>query len=139
MGPEIPDSNNIARYCSPRTVPDGNLQATAFLLRADESELSVNWLEYLGRANREGEIDALKEVFARKLTRVGASAKFAVLNVGKLCGTVKRESPDGRKLTVAHEREDDDPSHSCIYGLRHDDEAIAEMMVALVENVYLAK
>ena len=41
-GDTIPDQNHIARLCRPKQVPEGQIQATAFMLRADEEFLSVN-------------------------------------------------------------------------------------------------
>lgn len=46
-GDTIPDQHHTARYCRPKQVPYGQIQATAFMLRKDEGSLSVNWLEFL--------------------------------------------------------------------------------------------
>ena len=46
-GETIPDQNHIARFCRPMQAPEGQIQATAFmLLRAGEESLSVNWLNF---------------------------------------------------------------------------------------------
>jgi len=60
-GDPIPDKDHIARLCSPKTVPDGQIEASAFLLRRDEESLSINWLESLNCSSRECEITESKE------------------------------------------------------------------------------
>jgi hypothetical protein len=82
-GDKIPDQHHIARFCRPMQVPDGQIQATAFMLRKDEECLSVNWLEFLNRSSRESEIAELRKIYSAKFN-VGARAKIAVLNVGEV-------------------------------------------------------
>ena len=38
-GDTIPEQDHIARYCRPSQVEDGQIQATAFMLRVDEESL----------------------------------------------------------------------------------------------------
>lgn len=109
------------------------------MLRNDETELSVNWLEYLKRSTRADETAELQRVFARKMRRVPAAARFVVLNVRTVRTTIEAESTDGRKFRVEHDPQPDDASHSLIYGLRHDDEEIAELMVSLVQEPWPAR
>lgn len=139
-GPPLPDNDHIARYCPPKTVSDGNVQATAFMLRSNETELSVNWLECLKCRSRAEEIGDLQKVFATKLT-VRANARFVVLkNVGTIRETIEQKSSDRRKITIEHEPEaPQDMSHSCVYGLRHQDEEIAEIFVQLIEETHRAR
>ena len=87
-GDKIPNHDHIARYCKPITVEDGQIQATAFMVRTGEESLSVNWLEFLSCSNRENEIAELRKIYSRKFNKVGMSAKIAVLNIGEVCGKV---------------------------------------------------
>ncbi len=140
-GDTIPDQHHIARYCKPTQVPGGQIQATAFMLRKRDASLSVNWLEFLNRLNRENEIAELRNTYAAKLT-VGAHAKIAVLNVGEVREKVLTESPDRRNLEILHDpqsRTVNDPSHSGIYNLKHDDELIAELILETVRETYPAR
>jgi hypothetical protein len=73
-GDKIPDRHNIARYCRPTHAPGGQIQATAFMLRAGEESLSVNWLEFLNCLSRDSEIAALRNIYSAKLG-VGAHAR----------------------------------------------------------------
>lgn len=134
-GQAIPDSDHVARYCRPSTVPDGEIQATAFMLREGEEYLSVNWLEALGHSDRTSEIRELQDLYARKL-HVGAAARIAILNVGSVRAKVVRESQDMRLLRVLHEPIiPDDPSHAGIYDIPQDDDLVAELIAqAVLEN-----
>jgi hypothetical protein len=140
-GDQIPDTGHIARFCKPMQAPEGQIQATAFMLRSDEEYLSVNWLEYLNCSNRDHEINEIRNVYSEKLN-VGARAKIAVLNVGEVREKVLTESPDKRNIEVLHEPIENDayePSHSGIYKLKQDDELIAELILETVHEVYPAR
>lgn len=141
-GDKVPNSNHIARYCKPTQAPDGQIQATAFMLRSGEESLSVNWLECLNCPNRENEIIEIRNIYATKFRRVGANAKIAVLNVGEVREKVLTESEDRRNLEVLHDPKEDeppDPSHSGIYNLKPDDELIAELILETVLEDYSAR
>jgi hypothetical protein len=106
-GQTIPDSDHVARYCKPTTIDEGEIQATAFMLREGEEYLSVNWLEELKSPSRASQIFDLQKLYGKKL-KVGATAQIAILNVGTLRTKVERESPDSRLLRVLHEPEEPD-------------------------------
>jgi len=141
-GDPLPDSNYIARYCKPTQAPNGQIQATAFMLRSGGESLSVNWLEYLNCSSREHEISEIRNIYPSTFRRVGANAKIAVLNVGEVRGKVLTESEDRRNLEVLHDPKEDepsDPSHSGIYNLKPDDELIAELILETVLEDYPAR
>jgi hypothetical protein len=137
-GDRIPNQNHISRYCKPTQVLDGQIQATAFMLRAGEESLSVNWLEFLGHSSREEEIADIRKIYSAKLS-IGVRAKIAILNAGEVCNKVLAESPDSRKLEILHDPLENDPSHSGIYNLRNDDELIAELILETVLETYPAR
>ncbi len=135
-GDHVPDSDHVSRFCKPATIDDGIVTGLAFRLREGEEYLSVNWLEYLACDDRSTQIAALRDVFERKFSKVSATARFAVLNVGALCAYVRSESRD---LTVVHEPERDDESHCGVHGLRLDDEVIADMLAEIVQETFPAR
>ncbi len=137
-GETIPDQNHIARFCRPMQAPEGQIQATAFMLRADDESLSVNWLEFLDCSNRENEITKMRTIYSETFT-VGARARIAILNVGEVRKKVLTESQDGRNLEVLHTPLTNDPSHSGIYNLKQDDELIAELILETVRESYSAR
>ena len=139
-GEKIPDQNHIARFCRPMQAPEGQIQATAFMLReTDKNHLSVNWLEFLNCSSRESEITKIRTIYSETFLSVGARAKIAVLNVGGVRKKVLTESPDGRNLEVLHAPLMNDPSHSGIYNLKQDDELIAELILETVRESYSAR
>lgn len=137
-GDKIPNRDHVGRYCSPKNVSNGEIQATAFMLRADEESLSVNWLESLNCSNRESEIAELRNIYSAKLN-VGLRAKIAVLCVGEVCEKVLTESPDRRNLDVLHDPIVNDLSHSGIYNMKQDNELIAELILETVLESYPAR
>lgn len=137
-GQIIPDSNHIGRYCSARTVDNGEITAAAFMLRKTELYLSVNWVEELKQPDRITEIRELQDLYSRKL-KVGSTARIAILNVGAFRNKVARESSDGRLLQVTHEPEFDDPTHAGIHGIPHDDEMVAELIAESVLEIHPAR
>jgi hypothetical protein len=101
------------------------------MLRRNDDGLSVNWLEFFKSSDRKEQISKIRKVYNKKLN-VRKSARIAVLNVGDVCGNVQTKSPDARELEVLHAPSSHDPSHSGIYGLRQNDELIAELILETV-------
>jgi hypothetical protein len=136
-GDRVPDAHHVSRFCKPSTVDNGEVQATAFMLRANEPYLSVNWLECLDCGSREEEIEAISGVYRRIFSSIRPNARIAVLNVGGTRKRVARYSDDSRDLWFVHEpTEPDDMTHSGIYNLREDDEVIAELIAQSVQQVH---
>src|SRR5437867_12489750 len=139
-GQVIPEADHVARYCRASSVENGEISATAFMLRQGEEYLSVNWLEQLKRPSRATEIRGLQELYTRKFNRVGAGARIAILNVGALRTNVERKSSDRRLLPILHEPIiPDEPSHAGIYDIPYDDETIAELIVEVVQEKHPAR
>lgn len=140
---KVPDKDHIARLCKPSQIQDGVIMAPAFMLRIDEGELSVNWLEILRYTDRENELVEIRNIYSKKF-RVSKNARFAILNVGELCKNVFEESPDNRTLEVLHtpiynsDPEKEDQSHSEIFNLKYDDELIAELIIEAIQDTYPA-
>lgn len=138
-GQAIPGSDHVARHCKASTVEGDKIMAAAFMLRQGEEFLSVNWLEELKCPDRSSEIRALRDLYTRKMTRVGVGARIAILNVGALRTKVESESPDNRLLRVIHEPELNDPSHAGIYDIPYDDDIVAELIAEAVLDKYPAR
>ncbi len=138
-GDALPQQDHVSRYCKGTAcTEDGQVTGAAFQLRQNEEYLSVNWLEYLQQPHREEEIREIRRILSSKLA-LGHSARIAVLNVGQTISFVRAESPDGRNLRILHDPKQNDPSHSGIYDLRHDDDLIAELMAEVVREIYPAR
>jgi len=112
---------------------------TAFMLRSSEEFLSVNWLEYFRFYDRKKEMQRIRDALQKKL-RIGVDAKIAVLQTGKMVDYVYNRSQDHRKLSVKHKPEENDPSHSGIFGLKDEhDLFIAELIAEVIQETYPAK
>lgn len=140
----LPELYNCARYVggaqldTDTETPNG----AAFRLREDKQEeyLSTSCLELTGESEREEQIEALRKIYeARDDFRVGATSKFAVFEVASMKHSVMKESEDSRKLDVRYKPEPHDQTHTGVYGLRFDDDVIADLMAQCVSEVYSAK
>jgi hypothetical protein len=137
-GDRIPDEDHVARYCGPKHIADGKVDASAFRLRPNEEYVSVNWLEFLNCLDRESELTELRRIYSAKPLKLSNKGRMAILNVGKVCEKVCRESPDKRNLDVLHNPGPNDPSHSGIYNLRQDDVWIAELIRQAIQETHPA-
>ena len=138
----IPRDHHVSRYCGGVSLLNGGVTGASFLLKDDEEYLSVNWLDFLGLDNRDGEIEEVRRVLATKLT-LGSTAILAVLNVGDTQDHVRQNSQDDRDLRVLHRPDEPpdkpDPSHSGIFDTNEDEQLIAELIAAKVLETYKAK
>ena len=139
IGDKIPEQDHIARYCQSTKVENGQVLPSAFMLRPTDKWLSVNWLEVLDCSSRVSEINEIRSIYTHKLNRLGARSLIAVLNVGEICQKVYDESEDRRKLEILHDPEENDPSHSGRYKLKHNDMLIAELILETVQETYPAR
>lgn len=139
-GDVLPDKHHVSRLCLPKTVQDNQLLGAAFLPRAEDNYLSVNWLECLKCKSRAEEIVAVQNTYISKLN-FSNKARIAVLNVGITRLMVRSKSSDNRNLDFLHMPEDNDASHSGIYNIKNDDMEIAELILSTInqENIYKAK
>lgn len=134
-GDRLPDQDHISRYCKPTTLlENGQPSGASFMPRPDDEFLSVNWLEYFALSDRQEQITQVLRVIR---LRPAATAKIAVLNIGRILNRISRNSD--RVLAVLHEPEEDDPSHSGIHGYRHEDDLVADLIAEEVREIYSAK
>ncbi len=59
--------------------------------------------------------------------------------MGETISYVRTRSPDARNLSMLHEPEEDDPSHTGIYGFQYDDRLIADLIAEIVQETYPAR
>ncbi len=109
---------------------------TAFMLEEKDQDdaLSVNWLEFLRCADRVLEIAEIQRILALKMKKVSKNSRIAVLNVGQSLTAIDRFLNGKLNVTVLHnpaseEGRWDDPSHSSIYGLTRNEDALTAATV----------
>jgi len=142
---QVPPTDHISRYCPKKHIVGDRISGAAFELRGPteqreaETYLSVNWLELLCLAGRDDEVAEVRRVFASKL-RMHKRDRIVVGQVGEIIENVLTGSPDGRRLTVVHEPEGHDPSHSGIYGLHVEDDLLyGELIAEVCQEAYPAR
>jgi hypothetical protein len=147
-GDPIPEADNITRWCGGSHVdPEtGSIGPGAFMLRAKDTDrlLSVNWLEYFKPLNRESQVDEVRKVLTKKMSRVGPNSRLAVLNVKHVISSVQDATGDNASISILHapvslEGQWDDPSHSGIYGLKIDDDISPVALSQIIIEIYPAK
>ena len=135
-GDRLPDKDHISRYCKFTSLVNDQPSRASFMLRPDEEFLSVNWLEYFGLKDCQEQMSQVRQNITLNLT---PRAKFAVLNVGNVINYVRENGPDNRALSVFHEPEEDDPSHSGIHGYGFEDDWVADLIAEVVQETHPAK
>ena len=131
MTGEIPEEDHVVRYASPRLVlEDGSVSGSAFVLRPDDSGLSVNWLERFG-GSKEEQLSEVRKRIRMKLRRNG---RFAELNVGSTREFVDEHAT----IQFVHDPlmsegvHPDDPSHTEVRGLPSPDGERASLVGDLI-------
>lgn len=131
-GDPLPDTDHVARYCKPTTIVGGQPTGAAFMLRPIDSFLSVNWLEHFGDIGQDGQISEIREHISLGLAPSGL---FAVLDVGETIAYVYTNSVN-ITLSILHEPEQDDLSHSGIHGYGYEDDMVADLISEQVRGLY---
>ena len=106
------------------------------MLNPGHDFLSVNWLEYFDLPDQQAQLTQVRQNIRLNLA---PRAKFAVLNVGNVINYVRENGPDNRALSVFHEPEEDDPSHSGIHGYGFEDDWVADLIAEVVQETHPAK
>ena len=119
----LPDPHHVVRYVKPSLVFQELIEGSAFLLRTNETGLSVNWLECWPAADTLAQLDYVRSIVRLKLSKQG---RFARLNVGSTKQYVIDSAAEiGIDLAMNIRSEplepasgfDADPSHAEITGL----------------------
>lgn len=142
-GDPVPDQHHVSRYCSrSRLTENGEVTAAAFQLTPgkEQEHISVNWLEFLELPDRQSEIAEIRRVLAAKGLTLRRTGRIAILRVGEVLDFVRTEAPDSRNLQILHEPEQDDPSHSGIFGLGlgPENDLIADLLAQTVGETHSA-
>lgn len=121
-GDDLPNADHIARYCPPRQIADGLPLASAFVPRAHDSHLSVNWLEFFDAPNSKDAVDEMRAVFGAAF-ELRPNGRFAVLNVrnAKLVARAQLQ----RSVRIQHLPTEDNPAHAGIAGYSMTDTRVA--------------
>ena len=132
---DLPDEHHVMRLVSfSRLLRDEDERIIgflpqAFMMREDEKNLSVNWLEKFGGTYAENVRCSVKTF--RSTMNVRPKSAFGVGNVKKIkdaCGCV-----GAKKVRILHAPEEDNEAHSVITNLPREEVALYE---ALADDVF---
>ena len=130
-GDPLPEENEVARYCSRKHCPDDVLQATAFVRRENEDDLSVFRLQTFPDEDREGAVNCIRRE-ARGYLTVRRSGRFVTVKVGQL----KRAAQGvGAALRVIYSPKRGGPSHSSVVDLPDKEEEELRVATAIMRLV----
>ena len=136
----IPGNNRVARFCKASSILEGQPTGASFLLRQNESYLSVNWLEKLGLSTLDKELTSLLSIYNKtfKEGTITARTRTAILHVDKTIEHVSDATEGKTSLIVTHEPSKNTKSHAGIWGYSFAENMIAELIAQSVipENVH---
>ena len=138
-GHDLPDEDHVVRYAKFTDIlDDGKLNCSAFQLRATDSGLSVNWLEYFRDRPKSEQIDEIRCQIRLTLRRSG---RLVELNVGMTREHVGQRLDEFRFVHAplpADDSHEADPSHSEIVGLPSGDSPEAELIGDMIAECVMA-
>jgi hypothetical protein len=136
---DLDPSHHIFRYVGGASIDGDFIEPAAFRRKVKDGKLeeglSVNWVEYFKKATPKEAIAPLREIFDKKF-KIGATAKFALLNVG----AAKTAAARYTAVSIVLDEQDDDPSHSLIKD--YDDalnNQVAEELKKVINESFPAK
>jgi hypothetical protein len=131
---DLDPSHHIFRYVGGGSIDGDFIDPAAFRRKVKngklEEGLSVNWVEYFQKATPKEAIAPLGEIFRKKKFKIGATSKFALLNVGAAKTAASRYTT----VSIVLDEHDDDPSHSLI---KDYDEALNDQVAEELKKVII--
>lgn len=136
QGEAIPREDSVARLCGETKLSEDKKRTLAGAWKLSSSDrkspephLSVNWLEFFANACREEQLENIRHILAKKMSRVPRNGRLAVLTVEEIHRAV---SEVGQSVRVLHQPSDqlevEDLSHSGIFDVEQDEDVIAQAL-----------
>ncbi len=145
-GLDLPHEAHVVRYVKPTDVRDsGKIAGAAFCLRAwraDDTRLSVNWLECFDNLTKEEQVAEVRRLSRLTMRQRG---RLAELNVGATKEHLRSRLDSVRFVhapLAAEDTHEADPSHSEVNDLPAEDspeaELIGDMIAQTITAIYPA-
>jgi len=128
--------HHIFRYVGGGSIEGDFIDPAAFRRKVKDGKLeeglSVNWVEYFEKATPKEAIAPLRETFVKKKFKIGATAKFALLNVG----AAKTAAARYTSVSIVLDAQENDPSHSLIkdYDEAFNDQVAEELQKVIIDS-----
>jgi hypothetical protein len=111
---ELPADHHIFRYVGGGSIDGDFVDPAAFRRKIKDGEmetgLSVNWVEWFEAATPHEAVQPLRDVFIKKGFRVGATSRFALLNVA----IAKESASLYARVSIVQDEQPNDESHSLV-------------------------
>jgi hypothetical protein len=136
LGDDLPPDHHIFRYIGGGSIHDDFIEPAAFRRKNKggqlEAGLSVNWVEWFGTATPEEAVQPLCAVFRNKEYKVGATSRFALLNVA----TAKESASKYAPISILQYKQPKDESHSLVtaYPEALNDEIAEQLHKAMITS-----
>ena len=136
---DLDPTHHIFRHVGGASIDGDFIEPAAFRRKKKDGKLeeglSVNWVEYFQKPTPKEAVPPLRDTFLSKGRKVGATSKFALLNVG----AAKTAAMKYATIAIVLEAQHDDPSHSSV---KDYDEAlndqVAEQLASVIMDAYPA-
>ena len=140
MDDEIDPGDHIFRYVGGGAIDGDFIDPAAFRRKIKDGKLekglSVNWVEWFEKTTPQDVVQPLREVLIRKKFTVGATSKFALLNVG----AAKTAASKYSAVAIVSDKQPDDQSHALVtdYDEALNDQ-VAEQLAKVIITTYPTK
>jgi hypothetical protein len=133
---DLDPSHHIFRYVGGGSIEGDFIDPAAFRRKTKDGKLekglSVNWVEYFEKSTPKEAIAPLREIFEKKKFKIGATSKFALLNVG----AAKTAAARYTSVSIVLDAQENDPSHSLIrdYDEAFNDQVAEELQKVIIDS-----
>lgn len=137
-GDVLPDDANVVRYVRPGQIDGDTVDGSAFRLRANESGLSVHWLEIFEDLAKTEQLDEVRRLSRLSMSRNG---RLAELNVAEAIQHISDMLDSPRIVHSPLDAADlyeADPSHSEFLGLPDSESPEAALIGDMIAELVLA-
>ena len=134
-GDDLPDEDHVVRYVRPSLIDDDHIDGGAFILRKDETGISVNWLEIFEGDDQVGPLDEIRRLLRLVPANTGQFAKLNVGDTKKYVSAAAREAGIFLEINVLEAPlaatcdYEPDPSHAEIIDVPNNGNNDAAMLV----------
>ena len=137
-GDVLPDDANVVRYVRPSHTDGEIVDGSAFRLRANETGLSVHWLEIFRDLTKEEQLDEVRRLSRLSMSRNGRLAELSVGETMRLIGDMLDSPRIVHSPLDATEHYEADPSHSEFMGLPDGKSPEAALIGDMIAELVLA-
>jgi hypothetical protein len=136
LSDDLDPSHHIFRYVGGSRIDGDFIDPSAFRREHKDGKLeeglSVNWVEWFGKPTPQEAVQPLKALLIKKKFGVGATSRFALLNVG----SAKAAASKYATVSIVLDKQPDDESHSLVkdYAEALNDQVAEQLHKAMIAS-----